>query len=67
MSKRHHATRRRSYGRRQHELHQRDDLARQPGVGELTDQDSAYDLAFRGDRAEARFGGSRWAGMGEPD
>ena len=26
MSKRHHATRRRAYGRRQHELHQRQDL-----------------------------------------
>jgi hypothetical protein len=27
MSKRHHATRRRTYGRRQHEMHQRIDLA----------------------------------------
>jgi hypothetical protein len=27
MSKRHHATRRRAYGRRQHELHQRQDAS----------------------------------------
>ena len=35
MSKRHHATRRRTYGRRQHELHQRHELALSAAWGDI--------------------------------
>jgi hypothetical protein len=38
MSKRHHATRRRAYGRRQHELHQRGDVGWQADLAEVQDE-----------------------------
>ncbi len=41
MSKRHQANRRKSYGRRQHELHERTDCDRQPETHALVPDDAA--------------------------
>jgi hypothetical protein len=67
MSKRHHATRRRSYGRRQHELHQRDELTRRATWTEASDPEAKYDLAFRAERALAHDVNARWTALGDRD
>jgi hypothetical protein len=69
MSKRHQATRRRSYGRRQHDLHQRTDLGSQlvpwgEGQDEGPGPYERYEGAFRFDRAEL---GERIAGWPSGD
>ena len=65
MSKRHHATRRRSYGRRQHELHQREDPGRPVPWGEAWDE--VYEPAFRDDRSRTARESIGWSRPGDRD
>ncbi len=63
MSKRHQASRRRAYGRRQHEIHER--MSRRDDPGDIGLAESRWESAEQQQaRADLAFG-ARFVGVGE--